>query len=250
MGIFSRLFTRKNKTTKIPVTPLMANTSNTTANVAITISPVIVNPYTFEFTLEKFKKIIKNPNAADWFPYIYEQLPIFKINTPERVAGFLAQTAHESMDYLVLSENLNYSALGLRKTFPKYFPTIASAKSYAHKPKSIANRVYGGRGNNNTSTDGWTFRGRGLIQLSLRYNYYECTYKLFNDDRLIVNPDLILNNKTVCVKVACWYWDRHNINKYCDKKDIVGMTKAINGGTIGLADRKYRYEKALTILKS
>lgn len=209
------------------------------------------NLYTFNFTFEKFSKIMKNPQEKEWFNAMYDILPKYGINTPERVAGFLAQTFHESLDYTVLEENLYYSAAGLRKTFPKYFKSVASASSYAKKPQKIANYVYGNRMGNGSpaSGDGYKFRGRGPIQVTGKNNYTLCSKFLFNDLRLITDPDLILKDKKVCIMSACWYWSYRNINKYCDKKDIVNMTIAINGGTNGLSDRKVRFNKYLTILK-
>nr|QMP82871.1 MAG: putative chitinase [Caudoviricetes sp.] len=209
------------------------------------------NPYTFNFTFTKFSKIMSNPQEKEWFDAIYNVLPKYGINTPERVAGFFAQTFHESLDYTVLEENLYYSAAGLRKTFPKYFKSVAAASSYAKKPQKIANYVYGNRmGNGNVASgDGYKFRGRGPIQVTGKNNYTLCSKFLFNDLRLISDPDLIIKDKKVCIMSACWYWSYRNINRYCDKKDIIGMTKAINGGTNGLSDRKVRFNKYLTILK-
>lgn len=209
------------------------------------------NPYTFNFTQEKFCKILTNPNEKLWFDAMYNILPKYGINTPERVAGFLAQTCHESQDYNVLQENLYYSAGGLRKTFPKYFGSIATANKYAKKPKMIANLVYGNRlGNGNVASgDGWKFRGRGPIQITGKSNYINCSKFLFNDLRLVETPDLILTDKSICIMSACWFWSTNNLNKYCDKKDVVGMTKRINGGTNGLADRKVRFNKYLAILR-
>ena len=209
------------------------------------------NLYTFNFTEEKFCKILINPEEKEWFYAMYEILPKYGINTPERVAGFLAQTCHESSDYRILEENLYYSAAGLRKTFPKYFGSASTAAAYAKKPEKIANLVYRNRmGNGNTeSGEGFKFRGRGPIQITGKNNYTQCSYFLFDDDRLIKDPDLLLKEKKICIMSACWYWEVRKINKYCDKLDITGMTKAINGGKIGLSDRKVRFEKYLKILK-
>ena len=208
------------------------------------------NLYTFNFTEEKFCKILINPQEKLWFDAIYEILPKYGINTPERVAGFLAQTCHECLDYTVMQENLNYSAKGLQKTFPKYFGSIAEANKYAKKPELIANKVYANRMGNSSSTsgDGWKFRGRGPIQCTGKNNYIACSKFLFNDLSLVNDPDLILKDKKIAIMSACWYWSANNLNRYCDKNDVVGMTKRINGGTNGLADRKVRYNKYLAIL--
>lgn len=209
------------------------------------------NPYTFDFTEEKFRKILVNSEEKLWFDAMYNILPSYGINTPERVAGFLAQTCHESQDYNVLEENLHYSASGLRKTFHRYFGSIATAGKYAKKPKMIANLVYSNRmGNGNVASgDGYKFRGRGPIQITGKYNYINCSKYLFNDSRLVEKPDLILLDKEICIMSACWYWSIKNINRSCDKKDILTMTKLINGGTNGIADRRVRFNKYLTILR-
>lgn len=208
------------------------------------------NPYTFNFTEEKFCKILVNPEEKEWFKAIYDILPLYNINTPERVAGFLAQTCHESLDYTVMQENLYYSAQGLRKTFPRHFSSVAAARSYAKKPQMIANKVYANRmGNGSPSSgDGYKFRGRGPIQCTGKSNYTDCSKFLFKDLRLVQNPDLILSDKKIAIMSACWFWSKNNLNRFCDKKDIVGMTKKINGGTNGLPDRKVRFNKYLRIL--
>jgi putative chitinase len=208
------------------------------------------NPYTFNFTFEKFSRILVNPQEKQWYDAMYEILPKYGINTPERVAGFLAQTCHESLDYTVLEENLYYSASGLRKTFPRYFSSTSTAAAYAKKPQKIANLVYASRmGNGNpASGDGYKFRGRGPIQITGKFNYTACSKFLYKDLRLVNDPDVILKSKVDCVMSACWFWSSKNINKYCDKKDVAGMTKVINGGSNGLADRKVRFNKYLLIL--
>ena len=141
------------------------------------------NLYTFDFTEEKFCKILVNPEEKLWYDAIYEILPKYGINTPERVAGFLAQTCHECLDYTVMQENLYYSATGLRKTFPKYFGTPSIAAQYAKKPQLIANKVYANRMGNGSpeSGDGWKYRGRGPIQCTGKNNYIACSKFLFEE---------------------------------------------------------------------
>lgn len=234
--------------------PAMIIDKNPTNNIVVTqeeVKNLNKNPYTFNFTEEKFCKILVNSEEKEWFKAIYDVLPLYNINTPERVAGFLAQTCHESLDYRVMQENLYYSAAGLRKTFPKYFGSINTAGKYAKKPQMIANLVYSNRlGNGNVASgDGWKYRGRGPIQVTGKFNYTECSKFLFNDLRLVQNPDLILTDRKICIMSACWFWSKNNLNKFCDKKDIVGMTKRVNGGTNGLSDRKVRFQKYLNILK-
>lgn len=162
----------------------------------------------------------------------------------KRVAAFLAQIAHESGGFNAIIENLNYSKEGLRKVFPKYFPNDEIAAQYARKPEKIANRVYANRMANGPeeSGDGWKFRGRGLIQLTGRDNYTK-----FSEDLGISLDDTIayLETPNGAVSSAGWFWDNNNLNSYCDREDFIGLTKRINGGTIGLEDRQHHYHLAL-----
>lgn len=206
--------------------------------------------YTFDFTKEKFQKILINKESSLWYSAMLDILCEYDINTPERVAGFLAQTCHECLDYSVMQENLNYSTNGLRKTFPKYFGSVSEAAKYAKKPEMIANKVYANRMGNGpaSSGDGWKYRGRGPIQCTGKSNYIACSKFLFGDLRLVEDPDLIIKDKRIAIMSACWYWSVNKLNKYCDKQDVVGMTKKINGGTNGIADRRVRFNKYLGIL--
>ena len=166
---------------------------------------------------------------------------------PRRVAGFLAQIAHESGGFNFVVENLNYSAKGLMTIFKKYFPTEELANQYARKPEKIANRVYANRMKNGdeASGDGYKFRGRGLIQLTGRDNYTKFAAALDLD---IDSTIAYLETPNGAVASAGWFWDNNKLNQYCDKDDFVTLTKRINGGTIGLADRKHHYEIALKAL--
>jgi putative chitinase len=168
---------------------------------------------------------------------------------PARLAGFLAQTAHESGGYNFIKENLNYSAKGLRGTFGKYFPNDEIANQYAKKPERIANRVYANRMSNGPeeSGDGYRFCGRGLIQLTGRANYTK-----FAADLGMSLEDTIayLETPNGAVASAGWFWDNNKLNQYCDSGDFVTLTKRINGGTIGLEDRKHHYELAMHYLTS
>ncbi len=167
---------------------------------------------------------------------------------PKRLAAFLAQTAHESGGFNFVKENLNYSAKGLMGTFKKYFPTEDLAKQYERQPEKIANRVYANRmGNGDESSgDGYRFCGRGLIQLTGRNNYTK-----FAEDLGISIEETVAYMETPqgAVSSAGWFWDNNNLNQYCDKDDFVMLTKRINGGTIGLEDRKHHYELALRIIQ-
>jgi putative chitinase len=165
-----------------------------------------------------------------------------------RAAAFVAQTAHESGGFNFVKENLNYSAKGLVGTFKKYFPTEDLARQYERKPEKIANRVYANRMSNGdeASGDGYRFCGRGLIQLTGRANYTK-----FAEDLGISLEETVayLETPNGAVSSAGWFWDNNNLNQYCDKDDFVTLTKRINGGTIGLEDRKHHYHIALDLLE-
>ena len=172
--------------------------------------------------------------------------PRYKIDTPQRIAGFLAQCGHESNNFTVLEENLYYRAETLDKVFPKYFKNAGrNAADYAKKPEAIANIVYGGRMGNTQPGDGYRFRGRGVIQLTGRDNYTNFGKTL---NKSAEDTAEYVATKPGALESACWYWSTRNINKYADANDIVGMTKAINGGTIGLEDRKKHYAHAVEVL--
>jgi putative chitinase len=177
-------------------------------------------------------------------------LPKFGITTAARVAGFVAQGQHESADFTILQENLNYSAKGLRGVFGKYFPDDAIAAQYAKKPEMIANRVYGGRMGNGpeASGDGYKFRGRGVLQLTGRANYTQCSRDLFSDDTLVNDPDLVRTPEYAII-TACWFWYKNQLNAICDTGDIVLLSKRINGGTIGLEDRIKHWNDALEVFE-
>jgi putative chitinase len=208
--------------------------------------------FTFDFTAEKLAKLIKkNKNPTEWYEGLAEQLPKFAIVTPARVAGFISQCQHESLDFTILTENLNYSAKGLRGIFGKYFPNDDIAKQYERKQQMIANRVYGGRMGNGpeASNDGWTFRGRGLVQLTGRSNYTQCSRDLFGDDTLVENPDLV-TEPDYAILSACWFWHKNRLNDICDRGDVVLLSKRINGGTIGLADRIHHWNDAIALFEN
>jgi putative chitinase len=177
-------------------------------------------------------------------------LPDYDINTPQRVAAFIAQCAHESGNFRMLKENLNYKAATLRKIFPKYFPSDEIAAQFAAMPnrqEAIANRVYGGRmGNGPEATgDGWRFCGRGLIQLTGRNNYQAFADSIETDINEI--PEYLATFEGA-VQSACWFWETNSLNKWADAGDILTLTKRINGGTIGLEDRIKHYNHALHVL--
>jgi putative chitinase len=160
--------------------------------------------------------------------------------TPVRAAHFFAQTAHETGGFKAFSENLNYSAQGLQGIFGKYFPGTLE-ESYARNPEKIANRVYADRmGNGNeASGDGWKYRGRGALQLTGKANY-EAFAKYLGKPEIVTNPDLVAT--TYAFESAMFFFDKNKLWDICDKgvsKDtILALTKRINGGTHGLADRE------------
>jgi putative chitinase len=203
-----------------------------------------------QLTLDQLRACLPEAKAANLEQFlegINETFEHFEINTPARCAMFLAQTAHESGNFSTTQENLNYSAKGLTGIFKKYFPTQDSTISYERKPERIANRVYANRmGNGNESSgDGYKYRGRGLIQLTGKDNYTNCGTALGLD--LLTDPDQVANNP-VAVLSAGWFWDTRRLNTWADKEDIKTVTKKINGGTIGLADRTAHYHHILEVL--
>lgn len=207
--------------------------------------------FEFDFTQEKLAHLIhKNKEPGFWYNAMCEYLPKFEITTAARVAGFVAQCQHESLDFTILQENLNYGAKGLRGLFGKYFPTDELAKQYERKPEMIANRIYANRMANGpeSSGDGWKFRGRGILQITGRANYTQCSRDLFQDDTLANDPDLV-RTPEYAVITACWFWHKNQLNQICDRGDIVLLSKKINGGTIGLEDRIAHWNAALDVFE-
>lgn len=177
-----------------------------------------------------------------------ELLARFGINsTKTRLAYFLAQVGHESGGLTITEENLNYTAQGIRKTWPSRFKSILQAKPFAMNPRALANKVYGGRMDNDTNNDGYTYRGRGFIQVTGEDGYEEVG-KIAGLD-LVNNPDLACAPETALL-VACAFWRWKGLNKFADNNDFIGATKKINGGLIGFADRKARLDKALALLSA
>lgn len=199
-------------------------------------------------TRDQLAQIIpRNPYIDQWCEALNKILPDYGIDTPQRVAAFVAQCAHESGGFVFLTENLNYKAASLRKVFPKYFPDDSLAATYANKPEMIANRIYANRMGNadEASGDGFRYRGRGLIQLTGRDNY---TFFAASIDTPMDEAIEYLQTFEGAVQSACWFWETNNLNQWADKDDILTLTKRINGGTIGLEDRKKHYEHAKHVL--
>ena len=201
-----------------------------------------------ELTQEQLQQIIpKNQYVSYWYTALQQLLPQYEINTPDRIAAFLAQCAHESGGFVFIKENLNYRWQSLRKVFPKYFPTDALAQQYEKQPQKIANRVYASRMGNGPeeSGDGWRFCGRGLIQVTGRDNYswFAASLQISPEE-----ASEYMETFEGAAQSACWFWESNNLNQWADKRDILTLTKRINGGTIGLEDRKKHYEHCLHIL--
>lgn len=199
-------------------------------------------------TAQQLSQILtRNKDVSQLAIVLNKVFPKYEINTPKRAAGFLAQCGHESLDFTVLKENLNYGAKGLRATFPKYFPDDATAAKYERKPEMIANKIYASRMGNGdeASGEGYKFRGRGAIQLTGKENYTKFAASI---GKSVDETIAYLETLEGAVESACWFWKSRNLNATCDADDIVKMTKLINGGTIGLEDRKSHYEKAKKIL--
>jgi len=205
---------------------------------------------------------IKDPDK--WLQAIVETCVEFEINTPQRIAGFLAQTSHESAGYTMLEENLKYKAATLAACWPNRFAELGPDKkpkkgekgaliptkvahSIAGKPELIANMVYSSRmGNGAPQTgEGWKYRGRGLKQLTGKDNYKRCGEALGLD--LVANPDLLLE-PVPAARSAGWFWKTNNLSKFADEGDIKGMTKKINGGFIGLEKRQELYNKIMVAM--
>lgn len=210
-------------------------------------------------TLAQFKKFAPNTKyAQQWYDVLFgpqtefggkSLLDEYQINTPKRVAAFLAQCGHESGGFVFVTENLNYSASGLMRVFPKYFPDLTIAKRYERNPKKIASLVYANRMGNGdeASEQGFKFRGRGILQLTGKDNYFWFAASLD------ITPDEAaeyLETFEGAAQSACWFWETNKLNTLADAGDIKLMTKRINGGYIGLADREHHYEIALAMFDS
>ena len=186
---------------------------------------------------------------------VLEQIPDieakFGLNSNIRLAHFLSQCAHESGNFKVFTENLNYSAKGLRSIFGKYFKDDAIALAFERKPEKIANRVYSSRMGNGdeASGDGWKFRGRGYIQLTGKDNYTQFDKSVADD--ILANPDLVATKFPLMS--AAFFFEKNNLWKICDggadKEDVIALTKRINGGTHGLEDRLTKFALFNSLLK-
>jgi len=184
---------------------------------------------------------------AKWLEPLEATFAKYDINTPQRQAAFIGQCAHESNNFKTLEENLHYSASALMRVWSSRFTTQIVADAYANNPEKIANKVYGGRmGNGPEETgDGWKYHGRGLIQLTGKENYVNCGTGINVD--LVNNPDYLLTPEYAALS-AGWFWNKKGLNSLADAQDYETMTKRINGGTLGLDDRKAKIAKAISVL--
>jgi len=181
-----------------------------------------------ELTLDHLKQVIpKNQYVSYWHHALEQLLPQYEINTPDRIAAFLAQCAHESGGFVFIKENLNYRWQSLRKVFPKYFPTDALAQQYEKQPQKIANRVYANR----------------MVTGRENYSWFAASLQISPEE-----ASEYMETFEGAAQSACWFWESNNLNQWADKRDILTLTKRINGGTIGLEDRKKHYEHCLHIL--
>lgn len=207
-------------------------------------------------TEQQLKKLLpRNPYVKHWHTALEQLLPDYEIDTPKRIAAFIAQCAHESGGFMVLKENLNYRPATLRKLFPKYFPSDELAARYCSRPDkqaAIANRIYASRMGNGPeeSGDGWRFCGRGLIQLTGRNNFQAFADAIEVDGRPMEVDEVpeYLATFEGAAQSACWFWESNRLNRFADAGDIKGLTRAINGGFIGLTDRIAHYDHALDVL--
>jgi putative chitinase len=196
--------------------------------------------------LEKLKGHIPDRVLAQ----IPETAKRFNITTPLRLAHFLAQCGHESGGFKAVSENLNYSADGLKRIFPKYFPGALN-ESYSRQPEKIANRVYSSRMGNGDekSGEGWKFRGRGYIQLTGKSNY--AVFDKFVEDDILANPDLVATKYPLAS--AAFFFNHNKLWAICDRgaddATVTAVTKRVNGGTIGLADRLKHFREYYALIK-
>ena len=197
--------------------------------------------------LDQLSEMVKNPHIEHWYEALNQLLPEYDINTPHRIAHFVAQCAHESGSFRFIKENLNYRAASLRATFPKYFPTDDLARQYEKRPEAIANRVYANRMGNGdeASGDGWRYCGRGLIQLTGKDNY---TFFAGSLGIPVEEAAEYLATFEGAAQSACFYWEQNKLNRFADANDVKGLTRAINGGFIGLEDRIKHTNHALHVM--
>lgn len=203
-----------------------------------------------ELTKQQLQQLLpKNKFVDHWYEVLAQLLPDYEIDTPQRIAAFVAQCSHESGGFTTIKENLNYRPESLVKLFSKYFdlPTAQRYCALPNKQEAIANRIYASRmGNGDESSgDGYKYCGRGLIQLTGKDNYFWFSASLG------ITPEEASEYMATfegAAQSACWFWENNKLNQWADAGDILTLTKRINGGTIGLEDRIKHYEHALHVL--
>lgn len=185
--------------------------------------------------------------GPEWVDPLNETFARFGVNSTVQQAAFIGQCGHECGNFRILEENLNYRAATLMKLWPRRFPTQEIANAYAGNPKKIANMVYANRmGNRDESSgDGYRFRGRGCIQLTGATNYFQAGKALGVD--FWANPDLVATPKYAAL-TAGWFWSTHGCNQLAADQNWTALTKKINGGTIGLQDRIHHTELAMGVM--
>jgi putative chitinase len=185
--------------------------------------------------------------GAEWVDALNETFARFNLTTNNQKAMFIGQCSHESGNFRLLQENLNYKAATLMKLWPKRFPTLEVANQYAGNARAIANKVYADRMGNRdeASGDGYRFRGKGLVQLTGHSNHFHAGKALGVD--FVMQPDLVATPKYAAL-TAGWFWETHKLNPPADALDYTKVTKIINGGTIGLDDRIKHVKHALAVL--
>ena len=194
-------------------------------------------------TADQLNKLGVNPNT--WYSPLTDMFKRYSINTPNRQAHFLGQAMHESEDFKVLEEDLDYSIMGLMRIWPSRFPTGEVAEQYARQPEKIANKVYAGKLGNTEEGDGWKYRGRGIFQLTGKENYERFGNAI--GVPVVDNPDMLLNPHYAALS-AGWFWNRAGLNDLADAQDVETITKRINGGFNGLEARKAKVAYAKSIL--
>lgn len=198
---------------------------------------------------KKFTKMIpENTDSLSWYEEFVKNYQHYEVTNNNRIASFMAQSAHESNDFRSLSENLNYSAQRLMQVWPKRFPNSTIANKYSRNPPKLANYVYANRLGNGSeeSGDGWLYSGRGLIQLTGKDNYSDFANHI--NKPLEDIPEFLLTTEGAMLS-AFYFWKKNQLNSYADKRDIIGMTKIINGGTHGLDDRIRKFLKNIKIMQ-
>jgi putative chitinase len=208
--------------------------------------------FDFDFKKEHLAAMIPGNDRVDhWYAALVDILPKYGITTQRRLAHFVSQCAHESNNFKSLEENLNYREETLLKVFPRYFGAgKRNAAEYAKNPEKIANYVYmdefrSSKMGNVNEGDGWRFRGRGLKQLTGRDNYTRFGKSV---GMTAEEAAVYVATEKGAIESACWFWNANNLNEIADTDDVTRMTKKINGGDIGLADRQSRYANAMNVL--